>query len=359
MDSDSPPDVGGALFEPQAAPRQCFVTTKPDRRGDYTATRERVAPAHTVARMSLAATQAIAAQSRDRTNTGNIEPEPGQLLARSTAASKLQVPDNRARMEALELLAQSTALFENLKGTLTSAQSSGDAAAAALSDEGTGSREVSLTAPPVIATNSSASSTDSPSGGNRGSLGSSSSAAIDRARSGNAENLTKLRMQLDEALALQMMLQRELEGERAHRLAAEAKMEAMRVAWETAQAAGTVSTPPPSILPPSDSSSGLGEESSGSRSVELELEKMHLDAQKSIGQPKTPGQFVQSAVAGALAGTASNAVKLLNNIIPRSPGGHATAEGAASPNKAAPWAVGDPSQWSQSSGGPYGGGDED
>ena len=221
-------------------------------------------------------------------HSGPIEPTPGQRLERSQAVSQL----GDDRMELIELLAQSMAQFEMLKANILQAQQTREEANAQLV-----ALDAAVAPTPLFPTNNAGCSSSSPS---------SSSSALHRARSVNAENLHKLRAQLEDALS-------ELASEKARRISAEEKL----VALQQNSAAPASSIPPALALP---SRSSINVEGEGStRSVELELERMHLETQQSIGDPSTPGKFVQSAVAGALAGTASNAVKLLNTMVPRSP----------------------------------------
>mmetsp|Transcript_4052 Transcript_4052/g.10511 ORF Transcript_4052/g.10511 Transcript_4052/m.10511 type:complete len:280 (-) Transcript_4052:3-842(-) len=264
----------------------------------------------------------MASVDRSRTDTGSLEPNPGQVLTHSEAASQFQFEDDAQKMEVLELIAKSAALNESLKGSLAAAAKAGEAVNAAFANT-----ELAGTEPASTYVRGAASLPAAPpdlSGA------ASSSSALARARHGNAETITKVRSQLEESLGAQETLQRDLENERARRVAADAKLEEMRAALESA------GIPVPADLPPSPERSSSF---SGDRlTVDVELERLHLDAVNSIGEPKTPSEFVQRGVAGMLAGTASNAVKLLNTLT-RSP---VSSGSSSSPKdaKPTPWAVG-------------------
>lgn len=203
------------------------------------------------------------------------------------------------RAEALELLSQSIVAYESLVHNLAMAQASGDAASSQLEAAADAAASSSQSAPAI------------------------ESSALARARQGNAMThaTNAMKAQLEEAQASAAEARQELEKERTLRKEAEAKFEQLKAALASSQGIGspTMSTEPlrPEMV---RVESGSPPSLSHSPSVEEQLARMQIDLQQQLGQPKTAGQFVQSAVAGALAGTASNAVKLLNQMVPpRSP----------------------------------------
>jgi hypothetical protein len=250
------------------------------------------------------------------TAPARIVGEAGQFLQRSGAKSAFEL-DPARKEEALELLAQGMATYEALVQSLAFAQASGEAARAQLdvvsksSSDAASSEDISGELQPPQAAHAP-------------------SSALERARAANTSQIAALRTQLEAAQEAAKAAKRDLEAERQLRAAAEAKAADM-VSTSTSNVGASSSTErgakTPEPLPPLEV--GMDEQSESARnsdyfspkspSVEDQLEQMHLDVKQQLGEPKTAGQFVQSAVAGALAGTAKNAVKLMNNMISRSP----------------------------------------
>ena len=148
--------------------------------------------------------------------------------------------------------------------------------------------------------------------------------------------IAALQTQLEAAQEVAKAAKHDLDAERQLRVAAEAKvvgMAPMRASSSDDSITRPESLPPLEVsideqtdsartsdyFSPRSPSAAKSPSSTRSPSVEDQLEQMHLDVKQQLGEPKTAGQFVQSAVAGALAGTAKNAVKLMNNMISRSP----------------------------------------
>lgn len=140
------------------------------------------------------------------------EPELPPDLNRADAMSALELPAI-SKEEALDLLAKSMAAFESLKGTIERMQASGEAASAQLA---------------VAAAAEAAQQQGSPA--DRGSIQSPmGSSAIDRARQANAGVIKLLRTQLEESQAAASAVRKELESERALRIAAELKLDEVRL----------------------------------------------------------------------------------------------------------------------------------
>ena len=240
-------------------------------------------------------------------------------LERSDASYRLSLAAFE-KEELLDMLQESIVAYEGLAQVLAQAQASGDEAmvqldAVAVAHVGTGRPRAD---PPAE---------DPP------TKGTSNSAAIDRARAGNAMGVMERR--LHDAQAELAAVKHELELERARRIQAEEKVESIKVAWSDSGRSSVGE--PGALIEPSGSEAerppslrDLGGSSASVEQAQRDLERMQIDLRKELGQPRTPGQFVQNAVAGALAGTAQNAVKLLNNIMPRSPDRSSPALGISS-----------------------------
>ena len=157
------------------------------------------------------------------------EPELPPDLNRADATAQLELPPV-SKEEALDLLAKSMAAFESLQGTLERMQASGEAASAQLA---------------VAAASEAQQQQDSSAG--RGSLQSPmGSSAIDRARQANAGMIKMLRTQLEESQAAAAAARKELENERALRIAAELKLDEVRL--QQRRRSSQQDGPPPQLV---------------------------------------------------------------------------------------------------------------